>query len=384
MKRVAFASFIGLALLLASAPAYAVWPFDGGFSSEVESQPLEEKTPAPAAPQPQTAVPVPSTPPVSKPKVTPPAKPVAPKAAAPKVEKPKTVTPTTPPAVPSPKVETPKAVPPAAEVKPATPAAAAPKAETPPSAKTEAPKAAAPIPAAPVKVETPKTEPPKAEPPKAEAPKAMPAPIMNSGPPKVDMTKPPENAKAAVTKEAPAKAAAPVEKKEKIKTREEALKPVQIISTTKPDEKTAPDQQKKEAGTIAGYLQSKPEFTTLVSLLQASGYLAMLKNPGNYTIFAPTDTAFRSLAHPGMDDLKKPENVDLLKSVVSYHLLNGNFLLKSAEGKKAAPNMLQGEVLEIIGKKAGPATITATESSASNGMIYVIDTVLVPPSLVKK
>jgi uncharacterized surface protein with fasciclin (FAS1) repeats len=379
MKRVAFASFIGLALLLASAPAYAVWPFDGGFSSEVESQPLEEKTPAPAAPQPQTAVPVPSTPPVSKPKVTPPTKPVAPKTAAPKVEKPKTVTPTTPPAVPSPKVETPKAVPPAAEVKPAAPATAAPKAETPPSAKTEAPKATAPIPAAPVKTETPKTEPPK-----AEAPKAMPAPIMNSGPPKVDMTKPPENAKAAVTKEAPAKAAAPVEKKEKIKTREEALKPVQIISTTKPDEKTAPDLQKKEAGTIAGYLQSKPEFTTLVSLLQASGYLAMLRNPGNYTIFAPTDTAFRSLTHPGMDDLKKPENVDLLKSVVSYHLLNGNFLLKSAEGKKAAPNMLQGEVLEIIGKKAGPATITATESSASNGMIYVVDTVLVPPSLAKK
>jgi uncharacterized surface protein with fasciclin (FAS1) repeats len=382
MKRAAFASFAGLALLLASTPAYAVWPFDDGFSSEVETQPLEEKAPAPAIPQPQTAQPVPSPPPpvTSKPKVTPPAKPAVPKAAAPKVEKPKAVRPATPPVVQQPKVETPKPAAPAAEVKPAAPVAAPLKTETPktappPPVKGEAPKAT--VPAVPVKVEAP-----KAEPPKTEAPKMAPM-ITNSGPPKVDMTKPPET-KTATATNAAGKAAAQPEKKEKPKPpKEEALPAVQIYSVPKPEEKTADDQKKKESATITGYLQSKPEFATLVSFLQSSGYLAMLKNPGNYTIFAPTDTAFRTLTHPGVEDLKKPENIDLMKSVVSYHILNGNFLLKSAETKKAAPNMLQGEVLEIMGKKAGSANITATENGASNGTIYVIDAVLVPPSLKK-
>lgn len=149
-------------------------------------------------------------------------------------------------------------------------------------------------------------------------------------------------------------------------------------------DKKAEEQRKKEAQTIQGHLEKRGEFKTLLSLFQAAG-IVTLKSPGNYTIFAPTDAAFAKFSAIKIDDLKKPENIDMLKSLLSYHMLNGNFLLKNVTGQKAAPNALQGDVLNIDATgnvvKVGKAKITDTDTGAVNGTIYLVDEVLVPPSL---
>jgi uncharacterized surface protein with fasciclin (FAS1) repeats len=384
-----FACAAWLGLVLASTPAYAIWPFDEGFSGEADPKPLEAQPVIPAAPlEAKPVVPPKTTSPV---KPTPP-KPVAPKPpAAPKAAKPKVTapapTPTTPASPPPglPKVDLPTTTPPAAETKtipmktppPAPVEAKKPAAPDPGLPKIEAPKAATP---APVKMEPPKPEPQKTNPPKVEAPQPMPPPIENTGPTKADpQAVPAIPIKSFVRGAPPAK-----EEAAKTGEKEDALPTVQIIHTKKPEGVAEDAKKKKEEGTIAGILQAKKEFTTLVDLLQSSGYLAMLKSPGNYTLFAPTDTAFRSLAHPTTADLKNPANIDLLKSLIGYHLLNGNFMLKNAAGKKASPNTLQGEVLEILDKKAGSAGISETIEMPNNGIIYVVDTVLAPPSLTKK
>ncbi|MBI3420410.1 MAG: fasciclin domain-containing protein [Proteobacteria bacterium] len=147
----------------------------------------------------------------------------------------------------------------------------------------------------------------------------------------------------------------------------------------------ATEAQKREDKMIFGLLEKSGHFKTLLELLNGTGQAALLKSPGNFTVFAPTDEAFAKFPKEMMEDLRKPENFDNLKSLLGYHLLNGNFILKNVSGKKAAPNSLQGEVLNIDGTgktvMVENATITSADSEPSNGMIYVVDAVLVPPSL---
>lgn len=121
-------------------------------------------------------------------------------------------------------------------------------------------------------------------------------------------------------------------------------------------------------------------FTTLAAGLEAAGLIDTLKGEGPFTVFAPTDAAFAALPAGTLEDLLKPENKDKLVAVLTYHLLAGKVMSTDlAEGMMAAT--VQGAEVMITlegGAKVNGATISAADILASNGVIHVIDRVILP------
>ena len=122
-------------------------------------------------------------------------------------------------------------------------------------------------------------------------------------------------------------------------------------------------------------------FKTLAAALTAAGLIDTLKGPGPFTVFAPTDAAFAKLPAGTVDDLLKPENKAKLTSVLTYHVVPGK--VKAADVVKLTEaKTVQGQSVKIMvaeGKvKVDGATVTATDVMASNGVIHVIDSVILP------
>ncbi len=122
-------------------------------------------------------------------------------------------------------------------------------------------------------------------------------------------------------------------------------------------------------------------FTTLVAAVQAAGLVDTLKGPGPFTVFAPTDAAFAALPAGTVEDLLKPENKDKLVSILTYHVVPGKVMSTDlTEGMKAAS--VQGGELTITldgGAKVNGAVISTADIEATNGVIHVIDSVILPP-----
>ena len=122
-------------------------------------------------------------------------------------------------------------------------------------------------------------------------------------------------------------------------------------------------------------------FNTLVAAVTAAGLVETLKGPGPFTVFAPTDAAFAALPAGTVEDLLKPENKDKLVAILTYHVVPG--AVKSTdltEGMKAAS--VQGGELTITldgGAKVNGAVISTADVAASNGVIHIIDSVILPP-----
>lgn len=127
------------------------------------------------------------------------------------------------------------------------------------------------------------------------------------------------------------------------------------------------------------------QFNTLVAALQAAGLTETLKGAGPFTVFAPTDAAFKKLPPGTLEALLKPENKQQLVELLTYHVLSGTLMAKDVKGKTATPTTVEGDALAIDGTRKAVmvdnATITKTDVPASNGVIHVIDTVLLPKSL---
>ena len=122
-------------------------------------------------------------------------------------------------------------------------------------------------------------------------------------------------------------------------------------------------------------------FTTLVAAVQAAGLVDTLKGEGPFTVFAPTDAAFAALPAGTVEDLLKPENKDKLVSILTYHVVPGKVMSGDlSEGMKAA-TVQGGEVTITLdgGAKVNGATISAADIEATNGVIHVIDAVILPP-----
>ena len=121
-------------------------------------------------------------------------------------------------------------------------------------------------------------------------------------------------------------------------------------------------------------------FTTLVAAVQAAGLVETLKGPGPFTVFAPTDAAFAALPAGTVENLLKPENKDQLVAVLTYHVVPGMVMSTDlSEGLKATT--VQGGDVTITldgGPKVDGATISAPDIAASNGVIHVIDQVILP------
>jgi uncharacterized surface protein with fasciclin (FAS1) repeats len=122
-------------------------------------------------------------------------------------------------------------------------------------------------------------------------------------------------------------------------------------------------------------------FKTLAKALQAADLVDTLKGTGPFTVFAPTDEAFARLPAGTLDDLLKPENKEKLKAILTYHVVSGKVMAAQAMKLNSAKTV-NGKDLTI--KSEGgkvmihDATVTKADIHASNGVIHVIDTVLLP------
>jgi uncharacterized surface protein with fasciclin (FAS1) repeats len=121
-------------------------------------------------------------------------------------------------------------------------------------------------------------------------------------------------------------------------------------------------------------------FNTLAAALTAAGLVETLKGEGPFTVFAPTDEAFAKLPAGTVDTLLLPENKDQLVAILTYHVVPGAVMSTDlTEGMKAA-TVQGGEVTITLdgGAKVNGAAVTTADIAASNGVIHVIDTVLMP------
>ena len=127
---------------------------------------------------------------------------------------------------------------------------------------------------------------------------------------------------------------------------------------------------------------SNGSFNTLATALKAAGLVDTLKGPGPFTVFAPTDAAFAKLPAGTVETLLKPENKDKLRRILTYHVVPGN--VGSAEVTKLnSAKAVSGDNIKIAVKNGkvmvNNANVVTADVAASNGVIHVIDTVILPP-----
>jgi uncharacterized surface protein with fasciclin (FAS1) repeats len=126
------------------------------------------------------------------------------------------------------------------------------------------------------------------------------------------------------------------------------------------------------------------QFSTLVAAVKAAGLVDTLKSPGPFTVFAPTNDAFAKLPAGTVESLLKPENKAKLVKVLTYHVLSGKTKSKDLAGKKLEVATVEGSKVSVDGThgvKVNNATVTKADIWTSNGVIHVIDTVLLPAGL---
>jgi uncharacterized surface protein with fasciclin (FAS1) repeats len=135
------------------------------------------------------------------------------------------------------------------------------------------------------------------------------------------------------------------------------------------------------------------DHTTLVAAVKAAGLVDTLKGPGPFTVFAPTNQAFAKLPAGTVDNLLKPENKEMLTKVLTYHVVagrlsssdlkkqiragHGQAMLKTVSGGTLIA-MIQGNSIVLKDEKGGTSTVTIPNVFQSNGVIQVVDTVLLP------
>jgi uncharacterized surface protein with fasciclin (FAS1) repeats len=125
------------------------------------------------------------------------------------------------------------------------------------------------------------------------------------------------------------------------------------------------------------------QFTTLVAALSAANLVDTLKGPGPFTVFAPTDAAFAALPAGTLDALLLPENRDQLVSILTYHVVPGTVTANQWTDQRRDLATVQGQFLHIDAEdddivRVNTATVTQTDIRASNGVIHVINQVLLP------
>jgi len=124
-------------------------------------------------------------------------------------------------------------------------------------------------------------------------------------------------------------------------------------------------------------------FTTLVAAVAAAGLVETLKGTGPFTVFAPTDDAFAKLPEGTVENLLKPENKDTLVSILTYHVVPGKVMSADIAGKALHVTTVQGADVAVDathGVTVGGATVVTADIEATNGVIHVIDAVIMPPT----
>lgn len=124
------------------------------------------------------------------------------------------------------------------------------------------------------------------------------------------------------------------------------------------------------------------QFKTLGAALEAAGLVATLKETGPFTVFAPTDEAFATLPAGTVENLLKPENKQKLTEILTYHVVAGRVMAADVAGIDEAKSV-NGKMIDIEVEgstvKVNDAAVTAADIAASNGVIHVVDKVIMPP-----
>jgi uncharacterized surface protein with fasciclin (FAS1) repeats len=154
----------------------------------------------------------------------------------------------------------------------------------------------------------------------------------------------------------------------------------QVAGNVKTAASPAPIAQAKDIVAIAS---GDPQFKTLTKALGAAGLVTTLQGKGPFTVFAPTDAAFAALPKGTLDDLLKPANKAKLTQILTYHVVSGSVLstsLKSGDVPTVEKSPLK---VVVSGGKVtvGGANVVKADIKASNGVIHVIDKVLMPPDV---
>jgi len=126
---------------------------------------------------------------------------------------------------------------------------------------------------------------------------------------------------------------------------------------------------------------SAGKFNTLVAAVKAAGLVETLKGDGPFTVFAPTDDAFSKVDAAAIQDLLKPENKEKLQSILTYHVVSGRVLAEDVV-KLTSAKTVNGQELKVAvadGKvMVDGANVVATDIKCGNGVIHIIDTVIMP------
>lgn len=145
--------------------------------------------------------------------------------------------------------------------------------------------------------------------------------------------------------------------------------------------------------TIVENASAAANLTTLVAAVKAAGLVETLSSPGPFTVFAPTNDAFAKLPAGTVDELVKPENKETLTKILTYHVVAGKLTaadvlaaIKAGDGKatlttvagEALTAELDGDKVVLTDAKGGKSTVTQVDVDQSNGVVHVIDTVLMP------
>ena len=123
------------------------------------------------------------------------------------------------------------------------------------------------------------------------------------------------------------------------------------------------------------------KFNTLVAALKAAGLVNTLNGKGPFTVFAPSDTAFSKLPAGTVDGLLMPENKAKLVSILAYHVIPGKVMSGDIAGKKISVKTVQGSKISVdamYGVKINDSNVVSADIAATNGVIHVIDKVLIP------
>ena len=157
---------------------------------------------------------------------------------------------------------------------------------------------------------------------------------------------------------------------------------------------TTANDMATESGTIVEVAQGNPDFSTLVSAVTSAQLAETLSGTGPYTVFAPTNAAFEKVPQAARDELMSEAGREDLTGILTYHVVEGNvdaatltqaiqdageagYTINTVNGGTLTA-MMDGENVVLRDAAGNTATVTATDVAASNGVIHVIDTVLMP------
>lgn len=155
--------------------------------------------------------------------------------------------------------------------------------------------------------------------------------------------------------------------------------PASVSATPDGGQSTVDDKESKPD--VVRIAVGSPDHTTLVAALQAAEYVDALANAGPFTVFAPTNAAFAKLPAGTVETLVKPENKDKLRTILEYHVYVGMLTENLIQDGMTLNQVSLDNV--TLGKKDGKITVNGANvlgvARGSNGIVYIIDTVLLPP-----